>query len=163
MVLEEGNNMGVRGRNKIQNPYTLQDMYVEYVKKYPEGSLYYLTYLEYRDITTEFLKHLVYKLVYKSLTVTLPFRLGELSVVKHKPTYKSLRNMVIDWDRSKELNKQVRQFNDHSNGFVYRFHWDRRKCILDNKTTYIFKPARVNKREVARLVKTRENDYFERS
>ena len=152
-----------KGKNKIQNPYTIQDTYKEYIKKYPQGSIYYLEYKEYVIITTMYLKHLANQLVRKSSTVTLPFRLGEISVVKHKPAYKSLRNMVIDWDRSKELNKQVRQFNDHSNGFVYRFYWDRRKCFIENKTVYIFQPARVNKREVARLVKTRENDYFERS
>lgn len=152
-----------RSKNKVQNPYTIQDMYLRYVEEYPEGSLYYLTYLEYRDITTMFFKSLADKIVYKSLTVKLPFRLGELSVVKHKPIYKSLKNMVIDWSKSRDLSKQVRQFNDHSNGFVYRFHWDRRYCILDNKTVYIFQPTRVNKREVARLVKSRENDYFEKS
>ena len=151
----------LRGRNKIQNPYTLQDMYKAYLEEYPEGSVYYLEYADYRDITTMYLKHIAHQVVHKSLTVTLPFRLGEISVEKHMPTYKSLRNMAIDWDRSKELSKQVRQFNEHSNGYSYRFHWDRKKCILDNKTTYIFKPARVNKREVARLVKSKENDYFE--
>lgn len=101
-------------------------------------------------------------MVHKSLTVTLPFRLGELSVVKHKPVYKSLRNMAIDWETSRSLNKQIKQFNSHSNGFSYKFQWDRKKCILDNKTAYMFKPARVNKREVARLVKGKINDYFER-
>jgi len=154
--------MPPQSKNKIQNPYTLQDMYKDYLITYPEGSVYYLKYSEYRDITTMYLKHLVHQLVQKSLTVTLPFRLGEISVVKHKPAYKSLRNMAIDWDRSKELKQQVRQFNEHSNGYIYRFHWDRKKCILDNKTVYMFSPARANKREVARLVKTRTNDYFER-
>jgi hypothetical protein len=152
----------MRSRNKIQTPYTLQDMYPHYVSMYPEGSIYYLTYRQYRDITTMFLKHLAHQVVHKSLTVTLPFRLGEISVVKHKPAYKSLRNMAIDWDRSKELNKQVRQFNEHSNGYSYRFYWDRSKNILENKTVYIFQPARVNKREVARLLKSKLNDYYER-
>jgi len=154
--------MGI-GKNKIQNPYTIQDSYKDYLIKYPEGSDYYLKYLEYRDITTMFLKHMTEQLVYKSTTICLPFRLGEITVVKHKPVYKSLKNMVMDWDKSKEQNKQVRQFNEHSNGYVYRFYWDRKKSMTDNKTAYIFKPARAIKREVARLVKTRENDYFERA
>jgi hypothetical protein len=152
-----------RSRNKIQNPYTLQDTYKDYLLMYPEDSIYYLTYSQYKDITTQYLKHIAHQVVQKSLTVTLPFRLGEISVEKHKPAYKSLRNMAIDWDRSKELNRQVRQFNEHSNGYAYRFHWDRKKCILANKTVYIFCPARVNKREVARLVKSKLNDYFERN
>ena len=152
-----------KGPNKYQDPYTLPDMYKEYLAEYPEGSIYYLSYHDYRDITTLFFKHLASQMVNKSLTVTLPFRLGELSVGKHKPVYKSLRNMAIDWDRSKELNKQVRQFNSHSNGFTYKFYWDRQKCTVPNKTAYLFNAARVNKREVARLIKTRENDYFERN
>lgn len=152
-----------RSKNVVQNPYTLQDMYKVYVKEYPEGSLYFITYREYRDITTMYLKHLVSQMLYKSQTVTLPFRLGTLSVVKSKPNYKSLKNMAVDWFTSKKLSKKVKEFNEHSNGFVYRFHWDRSHCILDNKTTYMFKPARANKREVARLVKSRENDYFERN
>jgi hypothetical protein len=152
-----------KGRaNKVQDPYTIQDSYKDYLLKYPEDSVYFLTYAEYRDITTAYLKHVQHRLVQKSLTVTLPFRLGEISVVKHKPAYKSLRNMVIDWDRSKELKQQVRQFNDHSNGFVYRFHWDRSRNQVANKTVYIFNATRTNKREVARLVKTKQNDYFER-
>jgi hypothetical protein len=152
-----------RGLNKVQKPYTIQDSFKGYLELHPEGSPYYLKYSEYKNITTQYFKHLADQLVQKSLTVTLPFRLGEISVVKHKPVYKSLRNMVIDWDSSKSLNKQVRQFNDHSNGFVYRFHWDRSRSTLDNKTSYIFSASRSNKREVARLVKTRQNDYFERS
>jgi hypothetical protein len=151
-----------RGHNKIQNPYTLQDMYPDYIQMYPEGSIYYLTYTEYRDITTMFLKHIAHQMVQKSLTVTLPFRLGEISVVKHKPAYKSLRNMAIDWDRSKELNKQVRQFNEISNSYTCQFHLNRSNKLLCNKTVYIFQPARVNKREVARLLKTKQNDYYER-
>jgi hypothetical protein len=149
--------------NKVQHPYTIQDSYKDYVVKYPEGSVYFLTYPEYKDITTMYLNHIADNLVQKSITVRLPFRLGTLAVVKHKPIYKSIKNMVIDWTRSKELSKQVRQFNDHSNGFIYRFHWDRKNCITDNKTAYMFNPTRLNKREVARLVKTKQNDYFERN
>jgi hypothetical protein len=151
-----------KNANKYQDPYTVPDMYKEYLSEYPEGSIYYLSYQDYRDITTQYFKHLADQMVQKSLTVALPFRLGELSVTKHKPVYKSIRNMSIDWDRSKEMKQQIRQFNNHSNGFTYRFHWDRSKCITQNKTVYLFNAARVNKREVARLVKTRENDYFER-
>ena len=148
-------------KNKIQDPYTIQDTYKEYVELYPEGSINYLTYAEYRDITTMFFKYMADRIVYKSLTVTLPFRLGEISVEKHKPAYKSLRKMVMDWDRSRELNKQVRQFNEHSNGYIYKFLWNRHKCITPHHQSYAFKPARSLKREVARLVKTKENDYFE--
>lgn len=151
-----------RGRNKIQHPYTIQDMYLDYLERYPEGDVYYLTYSEYKDITTMFLKHLANQLVYKSLTINLPFRLGKLVVIKRKPEYKSLKNMTMDWVKAKQLNKQVRLFNEHSHGFVYRFYWDRTTSMVQQKSKYMFKPTRTNKREVARLVKTKQNDYFER-
>jgi hypothetical protein len=152
-----------KGLNKVQDPYTIQDSYPDYLEKYPEGSVYYLTYSEYRDIVVAYFRHIANQVVHKSKTVTLPFRLGEISVEKHKPAYKSLRNMPIDWDRSTELNKQVRQFNEHSNGFAYRFHWNRSRCQVGFKTVYIFQASRFNKREVARLIKTRQNDYFQKS
>lgn len=148
--------------NRVQNPYTIQDSYKDYLEQYPEGTDYYITYNEYRDITTMFFKHIADELVLKSVTFRLPFRLGNITVVKHKPSYKSIKNMTMDWFKSKELNRQVREFNEHSNGYVYRFHWDRKTCILDNKTIYRFQPSRVNKRLVAKLVKTKQNDYFER-
>lgn len=150
-----------RGRpNVVKDPYTIQDSYKDYVEQYPEGSINYLTYSEYKTITTEFFKYMADKMVNKSLTVTLPFRLGEISVEKHKPAYKSLRNMAIDWGLSKEHSKQIRQFNAHSNGYIYRFYWDRRKCLTPHHSSYTFKPSRANKREVARLIKNKENDYF---
>lgn len=147
----------------IQDAYTIPDFYKDYLSKYPEGHLYYLTYDEYRDITTTFLKHLSNQIVHKSMTVTLPFRLGKLSVIKHKPVYKSIRNMTIDWQASRAAGKQIRLFNEHSNTNRYKFWWDRRLTCVTNKTSYAFKPVRSIKREVARLVKSKENDYFERS
>ena len=153
----------VRGLNKIQEPYTLADMYGDYIKEFEESSLYYMTYAEYIEITTLFLKHLADEMILRSATVTLPFRLGDMSVVKRKPAYKSLRNMVIDWVTTKALHRRVYQFNDHSNGFVYKFDWNRGKCTVPYKINYVFSATRANKRLVAKLVKERTNDYFERS
>lgn len=150
--------------NKVtHNAYTIPDFYKDYLEKYPEGHLYYLTYNEYRDITTAFLKHLSNQIIHKSMTVTLPFRLGKLSVIKRKPVYKSIRNMTIDWQASRAAGKQIRLFNEHSNNNRYKFWWDRRLCCVFNKTSYKFYPVRSIKREVARLVKSKENDYFERT
>jgi hypothetical protein len=146
----------------IDNAYTIPDFYEDYVSKYPEGHIYYLTYLEYVTITTLYLKHLSDQIVHKSMTVNLPFRLGKLSVVKHKPVYTSIRKMVIDWVASRAAGKQIRLFNEHSNGNRYKFLWDRRVCCTANKTSYKFYPVRTMKREVARLIKAKENDYFER-
>jgi hypothetical protein len=45
--------MGRLGKgNRIQDPATIQDMYLDYIKEFEEESPYYITYLEYRDITT---------------------------------------------------------------------------------------------------------------
>jgi hypothetical protein len=151
-----------RGPNKVQEPWTIQDMYIQYIKEFEDSSPYYMEYSEYRDITTLYFKYLADQLVLKSATVTLPFRLGDLAVVKRKPVYKSLRKMVIDWMTTKALHKYVYQFNDHSNGFLYHFYWERGKCTVPNKINYIFKPTRQNKRMVAKLVKDITNDYFER-
>jgi len=152
----------IRGKNKVQNPYTLQDMYREYIKQFDEDSLYYIPYSLYKEIAVAFLNHLQEQIVEKSSEVKLPFNLGTLSVVKQKVTYKSITSMPIDWKRSKEEGKQIRHFNDHTGGFSYSFYWSRKHSNAKNKNNYLFKAARVNTRRVAELVKSKENDYFER-
>lgn len=152
---------GNRGPNKHQSPYTLQDMYKEYIAEFEEGSHFCVPYSEYKDIAVAYLKYLQEELVEKSAKLKLPFSLGHLMVSKKKQEAKKLTAMPIDWYESKKQGKQVRFFNDHSGGFKYSFFWSRKFCAVKNKNNYLFTPTRDNARRVAQLVKTKENDYFE--
>jgi len=150
-----------RGKNKIRNPYTLPDFYEEYVSHFDEGDQYHISYSEYSGIVSDYLKYISELVVIKSMTFKLPFRMGSISVYKHKPVFQSVNNMSIDWKKTRELGKAVYNFNEHSNGFRYRFRWDRNGSLDKHLVLYAFRPSRQNARMVASLVKERKNDYFE--
>ena len=150
-----------RGPNKLQNPYTIQDMYKEYISHFEESHPYYIPYSEYSDIVSDYLRYISELIVVRSMTFRLPFRMGTLCIYKHKPIFKSLNKMSIDWQKTREFGKVIYNFNDHSSGFRYRFRWDRNGSIDKHMGLYAFKPSRQNARLVATLVKERKNDYFE--
>lgn len=150
-----------RGKGKLQNALTMPDFYEEYISHFDESHPYHIPYSEYAAIVSEYLKYVSEVIVVKSMTFKLPFRLGTLSVYKHKPVYHSTRRMPIDWQATKKLGKAVYNFNEHSNSYSYSFKWDRNGAVDKHMILYAFKPSRSNARQVARLVKTRENDYFE--
>jgi hypothetical protein len=150
-----------RGKNKLQNPYTLPDMYCEYISHFSEDHPYHIPYSEYSEVVSDYLKYVSELVVVKSMTFKLPFRMGAISVYKHKPIFQSVNKMSIDWKKTRELGKVVYNFNEHSNGFRYRFRWDRNGSLDKYLVLYAFKPSRQNARLVASLVKERKNDYFE--
>src|SRR4030042_2592858 len=96
-----------RGKNKIKDPYTLPDFYKEYISHFSEDHPYYIPYSEYSEIVSDYLKYVSDLVVVKSMTFKLPFRMGYLSVYKHKPVFKSVNNMSVDWKKTRELGKAV--------------------------------------------------------
>lgn len=151
-----------RGPNKFQNPLTLQDMYKAYIKDFDVDHPYHIPYSEYKDIISEYLKYISEEVVVKSMQYKLPFRLGTLCVYKHKPFFKSTNKMSVDWKETKKQGKKIYLFNNHSNGYRYRFLWDRNGSNAKFLKMYAFKASRSNSRTIASLVKERKNDYFEK-
>lgn len=150
-----------RGKGKFRGALTMPDFYKEYISHFDEEHPYHIPYSEYSEIVSDYLKHVSELTVTKSMTFKLPFRMGALSVYKHKPIFKSVNKMAINWPETNKLGKVVHNFNEHSNGYSYRFKWDRNGSIDKHMVLYAFKPSRSNARLVARLVKERQNDYFE--
>jgi hypothetical protein len=150
-----------RGKGKLRNALTLPDMYEEYISHFDESHPYHIPYSEYSKIVSDYMKYVSELIVVKSLTFKLPFRLGTLSIYKHKPIFSSVRKMAIDWPKTNKTGKAVYNFNEHSNGYSYRFKWDRNGSVDKHMVLYSFKPSRQNARLVATLVKERKNDYFE--
>ena len=148
-----------RGKNKIQNPYTLPDMYKEYIKD-KEGP-YALSYKEFVDISNSFYKGIAdYILgggIYK-----MPYRLGEISVVKFKPTLGYQGASTINWVKTNETGKAVIETNDHSNYNKFRFYWSRKNnSKVKNVKRYGLQFTRALKRRLAAIIKSGEYNFFE--
>lgn len=148
-----------RGPNRIQKPYVLKDMYKEYIKDKEEGSPYDIPYKLFVEICTDFYKG-VMDYIFDGGLYILPYRMGNLSIVRVTPKTLDKRTLPIDWQKTVELGKQVFQLNDHSNYDKFRFHWSKKDCYVKNKSGYRLEFTRANKRRLAQIIKSGEYEYF---
>jgi len=147
-----------RGKNKVQDPYCLKDMYQEYIKDKSVDSMYYVTYNEYVEYCSIFYKMISKALVDDNYKFKLPFALGEVYVIKHKMNY--INKAPIDWKLTAEKGKLMYNFNDHSAGFGYKFFWTKPHKVV-NKFMYALVMTRSNKRYLAKAIKQNKKDYLE--
>ena len=75
-------------------------------------------------------------------------------------SYTTFRNIVSDY--FKYIRDEVMLNNDHTNGFKYRFFWSKQDCIIPNRIKYMFVASRENKRDLAKLIFSKQCDYIEK-
>lgn len=152
-----------RGKNRIQDPYTIADTYKKYKEDKDTGSPYDVSYKVYKAIVTGYLKYCAQR-VLDGFKVKMPHNLGTFQIIKKKMNFKS--NMQykrnINWKETQKLGKIVYHYNPHTSGYKYLFYWDRNAGNkARNILKYRFVPTRTIKRELARLIKEEKRDYFE--
>lgn len=149
-----------RGKNRVQNPYTLPDMYERYIQEY--SVIYKVDYSVFVKIVSEFYKQVMEEVLYNAKSFKLPFRMGRLMVVKTKVNLDHLNARLMDWQKAVQVGKRVYHLNEHSNGYKYYFFWNKSDCIIENAFFYRLIPTRANKRLLAKLIKSGDYDYFEK-
>jgi len=149
-----------RGKNKVQNPYTLKDMYKEYIKDKEENSPYNVSYKVFVDICTEFYKE-ISDHVLKGGIYFMPYRMGNISVTKRKPAKMTKFALSPDWENTQKYGKLIPHTNDHTDYYKFRFHWSKNDCYVKNKGKYRMVFTRKNKRELAKTIRTGDYEYFE--
>lgn len=150
-----------RGKNKIQNPYCEVEMYKDYIKDKDEESPYYISKQEYKDICASFYKVRMELLREQGGVFKMPYRIGELEIVKKKIDITNKKTLPLDWPETQKLGKHVYLLNEHSRGFRYSFHWNKKAFALKNKYLYRLVITRTNTRKLAKMIKSGEYDYFE--
>lgn len=94
----------------------------------------------------------------------LPLNIGVLAIKKRKMNFDNLltHNMLkIDYHESRKIQKVVYFTNEHTDGYRYKWQWNKRKCKIPGKSVYKFIPSLLSKRRVAKKLKNRECDYPE--
>lgn len=152
-----------RGKNKIQDPYTMPDMYADYLTKIDKNGPYHVSYSVYKDIVSLYNKRIAERLL-EGYRVTLPYKMGDIQIIKKQMYYKTQRNkrLGIDWVNTVKQGKLIHHLNEHTDGYKYLFFWDRlNKATIKNIRSYRLVPTRTLKRTLASLIKTDKKDYFE--
>ena len=140
----------------------------------------------YVDLVYTINKKISDNIIKNSLEFKLPFRLGSILILKNKLKIRvkdgkiQKNKMIVDWEASwnywnkeypnlthneikKFKGKQVLyQTNDHSNGYVMSWKWNKMGSKFINKSVYSFKPTKQNRLDLATWIKSddKNNDYY---
>jgi len=123
--------------------------------------------IDYLKITAAYCRFLIKKII-EGHTVTLPFRMGYLSIQGRKQNIQidketgKLKGLAPDWVKTKKLwdtneeaklnKKIIYHLNPHSNNYRYKFFWSKKNILTKNKIMYSFRASRENKRTVSKEI-----------
>lgn len=140
--------------------YTIKDFYESYNNFIEGNELYNIDYKIYRKIVTDYFKYIYNRIIEQSAEFRLPCRLGSLCIVKHLPKHYDSKSLRVDFKATNELHKTIFHLNEHSNGYKFRFYWNKKESLVTNKTKYQLVATRFNKRRLAQIIKNNEHDYI---
>lgn len=141
--------------------YTIPSFYNSYLDDIEQDTIYDIPYQLYRKIVTEYFQYLRDELIEHSKCVKLPYRMGTVQIVKHKPKYYDKRSLRIDYQATKQYNKLIFLTNEHSDFYKYRMHYNKTDVLVPNKTKYQLILTRANKRRLATIIKNQITDFEE--
>jgi len=120
----------------------------------------------YCKVCHEFNKAISQKIIKESFEFKIPFGLGYLRIKATKPKLKikdgkvQTHKMAINWNETLKLWKKLYNYenkselknipdkkivihtNNHTDGRIMRWYWDRRISNVKNQTVYMFKPVK---------------------
>lgn len=146
--------------NKTKS-YTIASFYNDYLNNIEKDTVYDIDYTKYRAIITDYFQHLRQKLIEEGKMIKLPYRMGNVQIIKSKPKHLDKRSLRIDYQATKQYNKLILLTNDHSDFYKYRYYWEKIDMMVQNKSKYQLVATRANKRRLAQIIKNRELDYQE--
>ena len=146
---------------KNTKSYTIASFYNDYLDSIERDTVYDIDYNKYRNIVTDYFQHLRQKLIEEGKMIKLPYRMGNVQIIKSKPKHLDKRSLRIDYQATKQTGKLIFLLNEHSDMYKYRYHWEKIDMMVPNKSKYQLVATRANKRRLAQTIKNRELDYQE--
>lgn len=146
---------------KNTKSYTIASFYNDYLTNIEPDTVYDIDYTKYRAIVTDYFMYLRQKLIEEGKMIKLPYRMGNVQIIKSKPKHLDKRSLRIDYQATKEYNKLILLTNEHSDYFKYRYWWNKVDMMVPNKSQYQLVATRANKRRLAQIIKNKELDFEE--
>jgi hypothetical protein len=152
--------------------YGMPEYYKEFKSKYPKDECP-IDAKKFKDVLSGY-----WSMIADNYEVKYPIKFGYLKIVKEKRRIKFYKgkatNLMVDWGatnklwaedpKAKEEKKLRFNTNEHTDGYMYKFWWDRRTSTVKNLSAYSFKMNRTTSRKLAAAVKSGDSsiDYFEK-
>jgi hypothetical protein len=129
---------------------SLKHAYKFYKEKNPKGSKFYVDYKTYSKICYAFNKKVSERIIERGEKITLPYRLSTIRICKQKTNFERLK---ADFGNFRKTGDKRKMLNEHSDGFMGFFYWNKSRCLIKNKSFYRFIATRDNKRALAKRFK----------
>lgn len=160
-------------RQRVTRDYGIKDTYSIFTLKEK------IDYETYSRVCKKLNKEFMQLMITENSSITMPY-LGKIFLEKYKPkTLKGIKHHVdygstLKLWRSKYGNLTMAEFkkienkpllkyeNEHSNGFKIKLNWDKTMSDTKGKYGYIFLMTRANKRYLAKLLKEKVVDFYEK-
>ncbi len=149
---------------KIEGGYGMNDYYKFFCERNPDVNI---DKKKFNKIVSQFNKEIADSII-EDLEFQMPMKMGKLEMLKQerKPYINKdgvlINNTPIDWKRTKKLweadkdakEKKVliRYNNNHTNNYVFRIFYNKKKAHYKNKSVYFFKPVRSLSRSIAKRI-----------
>ncbi len=143
-------------RTKIDWRSSSKDNYREFCKKYPN---ILLSFDDWRNIIYAFNEAFKQHILETGEKIKLPFGFGEFSIKKKKRRKvsvvdgKEYINLPIDWQKTKEKGKVIYNFNYHTEGFFFGWHWFKQNARFKHSDLWYFKASRTTSRLLSHYIK----------
>jgi hypothetical protein len=166
--------LGKRGKGKYKADKSLKDSYSYYVSRMTPGTpltkfsdvstrVAPMSSVRYKKVADSIMSKLMDEILFKSATLTLPYKLGEIRIKKLKMDMGLLHksnNLKTDWGHYQKTGKLIKHLNEHRDNCRYGFYWLCKKGPR-GKNLYKFQALRQHRRTLASLLKNTNIDYFE--
>jgi nucleoid DNA-binding protein len=143
-------------RTKVDWRSSSKDNYREFCKKHPN---ILLSFDEWRNVIYTFNEAFKQYILETGEKIKLPFGFGEFSIKKKKRRKmkgvdgKEFINLPIDWQKTREKGKVIYNFNYHTEGFFFGWHWFKQNARFKHSDLWYFKPSRTTSRLLSHYIK----------
>lgn len=117
--------------------YTIYDFYDSYPLKDKIDKKLFI------EIIKTFFHEVFKKIAVDRKRYSFPYTLGTHRIKKKK--LNSRIKPKLNFSKTKELGVKVYYTNKHTNGYYFRWYWDKEYCRFKNKSFYIFDITKKNK------------------
>lgn len=143
-------NYGKRGKGKYVADYRAKHLYKYYkINTDPKIAVNNgVFYKVIQDLNNSFWD----KLLLDSEVMEAPTAMGKFYIRKSKKRSVYLvKNLKLDWKKTREYGKYIYHLNEHSDGRFYSVKWCKSR-VLKNNAFYSFVPLRLKKRRIKPLL-----------
>ncbi len=169
----------IRSKGKRNATVTTKDFYKFYKKSIEKKTVYDITKTQYTAIIKYLNEEISKMIITENFEYSLVPNMGTLCIRKFKKklkldkdgkliktklqvNYHATKTLWSMNPEAKKLKKLVYFINEHSDGYIFKFYWDKSNCRTLNKSFYLFKASRTNNRAINIASATIEHlDYFE--